>query len=135
MSNRIPLGQFGYKLTPLGGGLYKCPSCDQPSLYVDTRDENNVSFTCANGCSQFQVLDSLGLLPDAVVYVGNGSAAEHEQQQQESVTEEKRAEMKKELDALAGGDVLSLGITENFIEAETVKSIAYKIVSENATVE
>lgn len=53
----------------------------------------------------------------------------------ESVTEEKRAEMKKELDALAGGDVLSLGITENFIEAETVKSIAYKIVSENATVE
>lgn len=53
----------------------------------------------------------------------------------ESVTEEKRAEMKKELDALAGGDISSLGITENFIEAEAVKAIAFEIVSKNTTVE
>lgn len=78
MSNRIPLGQFGYKLSPIGGGLYKCPSCDKPALYVDLRDESNVSFTCANGCSQYQVLDSLGLAPDAVVYIGNGPSTDQE---------------------------------------------------------
>lgn len=88
MSNRIPLAHVGPKLNTLGGNLCECPSCNKPSLYVDTRDENNVVFTCANGCSQFQVLDALGLLPDAVIYIGSGSAAEHEQQQQESISEE-----------------------------------------------
>ena len=51
MSNRIPLCHVGHKLNPLGGSLFECPSCKKPSLYVDTRDENNVCFDCANGCS------------------------------------------------------------------------------------
>ncbi len=43
-------------------------------------------------------------------------------------------ETKKELDGIAGTDVYSLGISKEFIEAEAVKGIALKIVTEKATV-
>ena len=89
MNNRIPIVHFSHMLEPVGDGLYKCPFCGNPSLYLDTRDENNVSFDCANGCSQFQILDSLGQIPDAVVYIGIGSAAGNEQTQHEEITEDK----------------------------------------------
>lgn len=52
----------------------------------------------------------------------------------EKITKEKISEIKKELDELAGGDIKSLGITDNFIEAEAVKAVALKIVVDNATV-
>lgn len=52
----------------------------------------------------------------------------------ENVTSEKIDEMKKELDELAGRDVKTLDISDNFIEAEAVKAIAIQIVVANATV-
>ncbi|MBO7217362.1 MAG: FKBP-type peptidyl-prolyl cis-trans isomerase [Clostridia bacterium] len=52
----------------------------------------------------------------------------------EAITSEKIAQIKKELDSMAGGDVYSLGITENFVEAEAAKALAVEIVAKNATV-
>lgn len=88
---KIPIGEFGYKLTSYGGGIHHCPVCDQPTMFVNLADESNVTFECGNGCSQFQILDALGQEPDAIVYVGIGSATPTPSEP-EKITEEKAKE-------------------------------------------
>lgn len=85
---RVPLGEYGHKLTSCGGGLYICPSCKKPSLFVDLSNEQDVGFTCANDCSRFQVLDAIGAPPDALVYVGNAPAENTKGAETEPISEE-----------------------------------------------
>lgn len=73
MNKKISLATFGHKLKSHGSGIYDCPVCNQPYLFVDTSDESNVTFTCVSNtcCTQAQVLAKLGEDPDATVYVGS----------------------------------------------------------------
>lgn len=86
---RVPLSSCGHKLTPCGNGLYICPSCLQPSLFVDVGNEQDIGFTCANDCSRFQILDAVGAPPDAIVYAGSAPAAQPQEDGMEPIPEEK----------------------------------------------
>lgn len=137
---RIPLGQFGYKLNPIGGGLYKCPSCSKPSLYVDLTNENNVTFDCANGCSQFQVLDALELDPEATIYVGTGTS----EKKAETISEEQAQQWLAVFSVQSFPDLIRVvkknnnGSIPQMLEGTSLDSLAaafgYKIASDRKSI-
>lgn len=79
MSNvkRVPITEFSNVLKSEypGAGKYICPVCGAVSLTIDLSNEADIGFACSNGCSQPDILQSLGHDPHAVVFVQRGNAS------------------------------------------------------------
>ncbi len=76
-AKRFPF-DFGWKLKK-DSMAYTCPACGTyDALCVDVSDEQNIGFFCKAGCSRVQILDALGVDPDAVYYLGMSAAPQQE---------------------------------------------------------
>lgn len=74
-AKRIPF-EFGWKLQKDGNAQrWTCPHCGKgDSLTVDMENTADIGFACSNGCSQSDILQSLGQDPNAVVFISQASA-------------------------------------------------------------
>ena len=68
MDNVAIFAEFGYRLNPHNNDTWDCPACKQAgALFIDFNNEEDVQFTCKNGCSRAMILDAVGVDGNAVV--------------------------------------------------------------------